>query len=82
MDQKYNPIDCNLYDKLEEQATLRKIAKLTIREDDGSSHEVTGQIKTFQAHDGVEHLIMENGDRIRLDKITHLNGQLFSRNAA
>ncbi|CAN5278534.1 hypothetical protein BH09BAC1_BH09BAC1_01660 [soil metagenome] len=82
MDKKHDPIACGLYDRLEEQATLRKQVKLTVREDDGSSHEETGLIKTFQAHDGVEHLIMEDGDRIRLDKITHLNGELFANDVA
>lgn len=78
MSKKYDPIACGLYDRLEEQATLRRQVRLTIREDNGTNHEVTGTIKTFQAHDGVEHLILENGDKIRLDKITHLNGELFA----
>lgn len=82
MSSKYTPINCDLYDKLEEQATLRKPVRLTLREDDGTVYEQTGIIKTFQAHDGVEHMIMESGDRIRLDKITHLNGELFTLGCA
>lgn len=82
MSQKYNPIDCGLYDKLEAEATLKNTVRLTVKEDDSTIHEEVGQIKTFQAQDGVEHLIMENGTRIRLDKITHLNGKLFSKNVA
>lgn len=82
MNKKYDPIACGLYDKLEEQATLRNQVVLTVREDDGQVHQEAGIIKTFQAHDGVEHLVMGNGDRIRLDKITHLNGQLFADDLA
>ncbi len=78
MSQQYTPINCDLYDRLEAQATLCKAVHLTLLEDDGSTYEEIGLIKTFQAHNGVEHLIMENGKRIRLDKITHLNGELFS----
>lgn len=82
MTPKYTPVNCDLYDKLEEQATLRRPVRLTLREDDGTVREETGIIKTFQANDGVEHMIMENGNRIRLDKITHLNGELFTPSCA
>lgn len=78
--EKYTPINCDLYDLLEQAATLKNTVRLTVREETGAIQQVVGLIKTFTAHDGVEHLIMENGTRIRLDKITHLNGELFTNN--
>lgn len=80
MDTKYTPINCDLYDLLEEAATLKKVITLTIKEDNGTTQQVVGLIKTFTAHDGVEHLIMEDTTKIRLDKITHLNGEPFINN--
>lgn len=82
MTEKYDPIACGLYDRLEAEATLKRTVRLTVKEDDGSVHQVVGLIKTFSAHNGVEHLIMEDETRIRLDKVTHLNGQLFATGMA
>lgn len=75
---KYTPINCDLYDLLEQAATLKNTVRLTVKEDSGAIKQEVGLIKTFTAHDGVEHLIMEDGTKIRLDKITHLNGELFT----
>lgn len=80
MDTKYTPINCDLYDFLEEAATLKKAVTLTIKEDNGAINQLVGVIKTFTAHNGVEHLIMEDATRLRLDKITHLNGEPFINN--
>jgi Rho-binding antiterminator len=80
MREKYDPIACGLYDRLEAEATLKRTVRLTVKEDDGAVHQVTGLIRTFGAHDGVEHLILEDGTKIRLDKVTHLNGELFATN--
>ncbi len=80
MSMKYTPINCDLYDVLEAAATLKDNVRLTIKEDTGAIHQVVGLIKTFTAHEGVEHLIMEDGTRVRLDKITHLNGEPFVNN--
>ncbi len=77
MTEKYDPIACGLYDRLEAEATLKHTVRLTVKEDDGAVHQVIGLIRTFSAHNGVEHLIMEDNTKIRLDKVTHLNGQLF-----
>lgn len=80
MSEKYDPIACGLYDRLEAEATLKRLVRLTVKEDNGALHQVVGLIKTFSARDGVEHLIMEDDTKIRLDKITHLNGELFASN--
>jgi Rho-binding antiterminator len=80
MSEKYNPIACGLYDRLETEATLKRTVRLTVKEDNATELQVVGLINTFSAHDGVEHLIMEDGTKIRLDKVTHLNGELFVTN--
>ncbi len=80
MGSNYTPINCDLYDYLEQAATLKKLVQLTVTEDDGNTKVIPGIIKTFSAQNGVEHLILENGTRIRLDKISHLDGSIFANN--
>jgi transcriptional antiterminator Rof (Rho-off) len=64
----YTPIDCSLYDHYEAAATLKQQVQLTLA--DGSTAE--GRITDLFIQDAAEHLRLDNGRTIRLDRITGL----------
>ncbi len=64
----YKPIDCNIYDEYERIAVQKKTILLMIMKDFAVS-EVEGKIKTLETKDKVEYMILESGQRFRLDEI-------------
>jgi len=77
----YQPIDCNLYDYLEEAATLKKkcVFLLSI---DGDLRIINGQIVDFFIKDKVEYLKLKSEAVIRLDTIQQFNDIDFSTGKA
>jgi len=77
MDNSYKPIDCNLYDYLEEAATLKKkcVFLISINND---TRIVNGQIIDLFIRDKVEYLKLKKGTELRLDTIKQFNDIDFS----
>ncbi len=65
----YKPIQCNLYDQLEEWTTFKRQLLLTYADDDGLHVSRSIRIKTLQSRDKVEYLIAEDDSEWRLDDI-------------
>lgn len=68
MDDKYKNIACSFYDQLEAFATLKKDVKITFSENE-KSKTVTSKIVDFETKDKQEFMILEDGSKIRLDKL-------------
>jgi Rho-binding antiterminator len=71
-DKPYQPIDCNLYDYLEEAATLKKKCVFLISVG-GDLRIVNGQIVDLFIRDKVEYLKLKKGTELRLDSIKQFN---------
>jgi len=73
---EYRPISCSLHDELESASTLRKLCDVVYRVA-GVDTVTTGRIVDLYAREGVEYLLLDNGQEIRLDYLVRLNGQSF-----
>lgn len=68
MEIPYKPIDCNLYDRFTEAATLHKTVHLRIE----SAHqifEVDDQVVDLTTENKVEYITLKINGRHRLDKV-------------
>ena len=65
---RYKPIDCNFYDELEALATFKKQVEIQAENNDGPFI-LQGIINDFRIIDGAEHLVMSDGQLLRLDYI-------------
>ncbi len=65
---EYTPIDCSLYDRYEEAATLKQVIHLSLSDDTT----VSDVIVDLFIRDRVEWLRLRSGQEIRLDKIIGL----------
>lgn len=72
----YEPIDCSDHDRLESLATLRQIARISYRRDDGETGEVEDLIEDLYARDGVEYLRTAAGVELRLDLLVNVDAKL------
>lgn len=73
----YQPINCNLYDHLEEAATLKRKNVILYNGDNGLQIK-NGQIVDLFIKDKVEYLRLKNTTEIRLDSIVQFNDIDFS----
>lgn len=65
----YQPINCDLYDWLEIAARWQLAVTLTNR--DGRAW--ADRIRTIEARDGVEYLLLESGERLSLADLATLD---------
>ena len=80
MKKSYHPISCSLYDELEMMAMRRTSVQIETINENGGASKADGIIRTFQTNeDKEEFLLLENGEKIRLDRIHALNGKDVSR---
>jgi Rho-binding antiterminator len=71
----YEPIDCSDHDKLEALATLRQVARISYRSEDGGTDQVEDLIQDIYARDGVEYLRTAGGRELRLDALVSVDGK-------
>ncbi len=69
----YTPIDCNLYDRYEAWATLRTSLVITHRDDHDAEVKHVGRIVDLRNEAGAEWLVLDNGKRIRLDRVLNVH---------
>lgn len=70
----YVPISCVIHDRLEALAVLGRTIRLIHRTSDAATHRARSRILDIYASDGAEYLLLENGQRIRLDRIVEFSG--------
>ncbi len=71
---RYQPIDCNYYDRLEAWATMRVPCLLVFLDENGVQQELSARIGDLYTLDKAEYLLTDNGLVIRLDKLLSVNG--------
>lgn len=74
MSEKYNPISCEFFDQLN-VAMKRKIPSTIVYLDNENKKTVKGLVETMSVIDGKEFMILDNGEKIRLDLVFTFNGK-------
>jgi len=68
----YTPISCHFYDELE-SAAVKKIVCTIIYKDEEVEKEINQKIIDLKIIDKAEYMILDNEQKIRLDKIVLFN---------
>lgn len=76
---KYIPIDCSFYDRIEEAIVLRKMVWLEYTVEEKTITILTRLSNTL-TQDGAEFLILPSGEHIRMDRIISLDGEPLPKN--
>lgn len=71
----YRPINCEFHDLLEAAATRGRVAALELIGDDGTPRHCHARIIDLVARDGIEWMLLDSGERIRLDRIVAIDGE-------
>ncbi len=81
MNATYVPIDCEFHDVLEATATTGRLVSIEYLDTSGQQQTVQARISDLQArisdlqaHGGEEHMLLDDGSRIRLDAIVSVDG--------
>lgn len=69
----YKRVSCDFYDQLEIGATYGKVLLIKYKDEDNMTLLTESSIKTLETKDKEEFVILDNGLRIRLDRIITLN---------
>jgi len=71
----YNPISCEFFDQLN-VAMQRKIPSTVVYlKDEDKKETVKGIVKTMEVIDGIEFLVLDSKEKIRLDLVLIFNGK-------
>ncbi len=71
----YNPISCEFFDQLN-VAMQRKIPSTVVYlKDEDNKQTAKGIVKTMEVIDGIEYLILDSKEKIRLDSVFTFNGK-------
>ena len=72
--QKYIPIDCGFYDRIEAAIVQRKTVRLEYLDTDGKNVQAETMLNNTQTAAGEEFLLLPSGEKIRMDRIVSLDG--------
>lgn len=73
----YQPISCELHDVLEAAATLRKRVAVISTDSNGVTTRREALITDIFGQDRVEYVTLDNGETIRLDALSEVDGVDF-----
>jgi len=69
---EYKRVSCHFYDVLETAAVKKTLSKIVYIEDD-KEKEIEQKVIDFKIIDKAEYMILDNSQKIRLDKIVLFN---------
>ncbi len=72
--QPYHPINCHFYDELELLAIRKKECEIIYQNDTGTPISITSKIIDFKIEEKVEYMVLEGGEKIRLDYLISVDG--------
>ena len=70
----YTPISCEFFDQLN-VAMQRKIPSIIVHLENGEKKTSKGLVSTMSVIDGIEYMILNTKEKIRLDKVVLFNGR-------
>ena len=71
----YTPISLDFFDQLN-VAMQRKIPSTVVFLDNGEKKTLKGLVHTMEVIDGIEYMILNTKEKIRLDKVVLFNGRI------
>lgn len=71
---RYLPINCEFHDVLEATATRGRVASIVYMDVHGQRQAIDARIVDLLARHGEEHLQLDDGRRLRLDRIVSVDG--------
>lgn len=69
----YKPVNCLFYDQLTDLITLKKYSKIDYKNEYGEFLKTTAIPRDIITEDKKEYLVLNVGDKIRLDRIMKVN---------
>jgi Rho-binding antiterminator len=69
---KYQPIDCDYHDQLEEAAVMKWRVQFDYLDSEGQTQVYIGRLEDFKTQDGEEFVLLHNGVWLRLDRLMHV----------
>ncbi len=72
----YTPISCEFFDQLN-VAMQRKIPSTIVYLEDDEKKTLKGLIETMSVIDGIEYVILNSKEQIRLDTVLTFNGRRY-----
>ncbi len=72
----YTPISCEFFDQLN-VAMQRKIPSTIVYLQDNEKKTIKGLIETMSVIDGIEYVILNSKEQIRLDTVLTFNGRRY-----
>ena len=74
----YTPISCEFFDQLN-VAMQRKIPSTFIYLENEEKKTLKGLIKTMSVIDGIEYVILNSNEQLRLDTVLTFNGRMHNQ---
>jgi len=74
MSEPYRPVDCGFHDRLLALATLRTSCEVVYRDEGGRGRRTAGVIADVYTKGDEEFLLLEDGTRVRLDRLVSVGG--------
>jgi Rho-binding antiterminator len=71
----YKPISCSFHDELEALAVQQRIIEIVFLDDTSKRQALTSQIVDFKTREGVEFMVLRDGQIFCLDKIISVDGK-------
>ena len=72
----YTPISCEFFDQLN-VAMQRKIPSTVVYLENSEKKTIKGLIQTMSVIDGIEYVILNKNEQIRLDTVLTFNGRRY-----
>lgn len=76
----YKPIDCSFYDILEALATKKRYVRIQYKTELHEFQTVDALIKDLYSKQGIEYMLLANGQEIRLDLLVNVDGHYLPGN--
>lgn len=70
----YNPISCEFFDQLD-VAMKRKIPSTIVYLENDEKKTIKGLVKTMSVIEGIEYMILDTKEQIKLDSVLTFNGR-------
>ena len=75
MNQKYHPINCHFYDELELLAVRQQKCEIIFHTTSDKIESITDTIVDFKIINQAEYMVLEGGNKIRLDYLISVDGK-------
>ena len=75
----YTPISCDFYDELEALVIRRRNTTIVYQEPGQPVQTIEGRIADLQTENKVEFMILDDGQRIRLDWLHRVDGKVVPK---